>query len=203
MIPLILTVMAISISGVMAPGPMFAVTVAKSYHSPWAGAKISIGHAVVEVPLILVIYFGFATFFEIIIVQILLSLIGGAMIVWMGIGMFRSRREVTQEGRDLKYGAVTAGIVMSITNPFFLLWWATVGSLLVMRFKEFGLIGIPVFIFVHWVCDLIWLSFVSVVIYKTRSLWGKHLQEIIFIICALLLAGFGTWFIVAGLQLIF
>lgn len=200
--PLILTVLVISISGVMTPGPMFAVTVAKSYRSPWAGAKISLGHAIIEVPLILLIYFGFAAFFENTAVQVVLSLLGGGMIIWMGIGMFRTRREVVESSRDLKYGAVTAGIMMSATNPFFLLWWATVGSLLVMKFKEFGAAGLPVFIFTHWVCDLIWLSIVSVVIYKTRSLWGKKFQEWVFILCSVLLAGFGGWFIFSGVKLL-
>jgi len=200
--PLILTVLVISISGVMTPGPMFAVTVAKSYRSPWAGAKISLGHAVVEVPLILLIYFGFATFFENTAVQIVLSLLGGGMIIWMGVGMFRTRREVVESGKDLKYGAVTAGIIMSATNPFFLLWWATVGSLLVMKFKAFGTAGLPVFIFTHWVCDLIWLSLVSAVIYKTRSFWGKKFQEWIFILCSVLLVGFGGWFIFSGIKLL-
>ena len=58
--PLITLVIGVSISGVIAPGPMFAVTLAKSYKSPWAGTLMSLGHAVIEVPLILFIYFGFA-----------------------------------------------------------------------------------------------------------------------------------------------
>jgi len=200
---LILTVLVVSISGVMMPGPMFAVTVAKSYRSPWAGPKIAIGHAIVEVPLILLIYFGFAHFFGNNIVQIVLSLAGGGMIVWMGIGMFRTRKDVVENGRDLKYGPITAGIIMSATNPFFLLWWATAGMLLVMKFKDYGVAGLSVFVFTHWICDLIWLSIVSMVIYKTRSLWGKKFQEWVFILCSLLLVGFGIWFISTGIGQIF
>ncbi len=200
MLPIILSVIVISLSGVMTPGPMFAVTVAKSYRSPWAGVQISLGHAVVEVPIILLIYFGFSRFFENNIVQIVLSIIGGAMIIWMGIGMFRARREVVDSGKDLAYGGVTAGIIMSISNPFFLLWWATVGITLVMKFVEYGTVGLPVFILTHWTCDLIWLSIVSVVIYRTKTLWGKNFQTAIFIVCSLLLLGFGAWFMVSGVQ---
>ena len=200
MLPIILSVIVISLSGVMTPGPMFAVTVAKSYRSPWAGVQISLGHAVVEVPIILLIYFGFSRFFENNIVQIVLSIIGGAMIIWMGIGMFRARRDVVDSGKDLAYGGVTAGIIMSISNPFFLLWWATVGITLVMKFVEYGTVGLPVFILTHWTCDLIWLSIVSMVIYRTKTLWGKNFQTAIFIVCSLLLLGFGVWFIVSGVQ---
>jgi threonine/homoserine/homoserine lactone efflux protein len=200
MLAIIFSVIVISLSGVMMPGPMFAVTVAKSYHSPWAGTKISICHAIVEVPLILLIYFGFAQFFQHDAVQIGLSLAGGAVIIWLGINMFRARKDVVASGKDLKYGAITAGIVMSAINPLFLLWWATVGSMLVMKFIAFGTVGLPVLIIIHWACDLVWLSLVSVLIYRTKALWGMRLQEWIFAICSLLLVGFGVWYLISGIQ---
>jgi len=202
MLPILLSVVVISLSGVMMPGPMFAVTLAKSCKSPWAGAQISLGHAVIEVPLMLLIYFGFAQFFQNTIVQITLGVVGGGMIIWLGIGMFRARAQVVKEGKDLPYNAFTAGILTSGLNPFFLLWWATVGSLLIMKFLNFGVTGLALFIVVHWLCDLVWLSLVSVTVYKTHSLWGRKLQEGLFIVCSLLLVGFGGWFLVSGIQLL-
>ena len=80
------------------------------------------------------------------------------------------------------------------------LWWATIGSLLIMRFLDFGITGLIVFIIVHWLGDLVWHSFVSVLVYRTKSLWGEKFQEWLFIACALLLAGFGIWFMVSGIQ---
>ncbi len=200
MLPVLLSVAVISLSGVMMPGPMFAITVAKSYRSPWAGPLIAIGHAVIEVPLILLIYFGFARFFENTTVQLVLSIAGGAMIIWLGIGMFRARTEVVHQGRDLSYNAITAGIVLSALNPFFLIWWATVGSMLIMKVVDYGAAGLVAFTAVHWSCDLVWLSIVSVLIYRTQALWGKRFQEGLFIACSLLLVGFGGWFIVSGIQ---
>ena len=200
MLAIILSVIVISLSGVMMPGPMFAVAVAKSYRSPWAGTKMSVGHAMIEVPIILLIYFGFARFFQNNAVQIALSLIGGAVIIWLGINMFRARKEAVEKGKDLKYGAVTAGIVMSAINPLFLLWWATVGAMLVMKFNAYGTIGLPVLIITHWTCDLVWLTFVSVLIYRTKGLWGVRLQEWIFAVCSLLLVGFGVWYLISGIQ---
>jgi len=179
---------------------MFAMTLAKSYRTPWAGTWISLGHAVIEVPLILLIYFGFARFFENNIVQVVLSIVGGGMIIWLGISMFRARTEVVQGSKDLPYNAFVAGIITSGLNPFFLLWWATIGSMLIMKFLDFGTTGLIVFIIVHWLCDLAWLSFVSNIVYRTHSLWGRKLQEGIFIACSLLLVGFGAWFLVSGIQ---
>ena len=121
MLPIILSIVVISFSGVMMPGPMFAVTLTKSYRSPWAGVWIALGHAVIEVPVILLIYFGFGHFFQSDIVQLVLSVAGGGMIFWMGIGMFRVRTSVVREGKDLPYHAFFAGIIMSGLNAFFLL----------------------------------------------------------------------------------
>ncbi len=202
MLPILLSVIIISFSGVMAPGPMFAVTLAKSYKSPLAGTQIALGHAVIEVPLILLIYFGFARFFENSTVQLVLSLVGGGMIIWMGIGMFRARAEVVQKGKDLPYNAFTAGILTSVFNPFFLLWWATIGSMLVMKFLDFGITGLVIFIVAHWLCDLVWLSLISMLIYRTHTLWGLKFQEWVFIACSLLLVGFGGWFMISGVRLV-
>jgi threonine/homoserine/homoserine lactone efflux protein len=200
LLAVIFSVIVLSLSGVMMPGPMFAVTVAKSYRSPWAGTKVSIGHAIIEVPIILLIYFGFGQFFQHQAVQIILSLIGGAVIIWLGINMFRARKDVVESGKDLKYGAITTGIVMSAINPLFLLWWATVGSMLVMKFVAYGTVGLPVLIITHWTCDLVWLSLVSVMIYRTKALWGMKLQQWIFAVCSLLLIGFGVWYLFSGIQ---
>ena len=57
------------------------------------------------------------------------------------------------------------------------------------------------FIVAHWLCDLVWLSLVSILVYKTKSLWGHKLQEGVFIACSLLLVGFGGWFLVSGIQI--
>ncbi len=202
MLAILSSVVVISFSGVMMPGPMFAVALAKSYRSPWAGTLMALGHAVIEVPLILLIYFGFARFFQDSLVQMVLSLLGGGMIIWLGVSMFRARAEVVRGGKDLPYNALVAGIIMSGLNPFFLLWWATIGSLLIMKFLGFGGTGLAIFIVAHWLCDLIWLSFVSVTFNKTHSLWGRGWQEGLFIACSLLLVGFGAWFIVSGIKLV-
>ena len=194
------TVIFTSLSGVMAPGPMFAVTLAKSLKSPWAGFLVSLGHAVIEVPLILLVYFGLAQFFENEVVSLVLGILGGGMIIWMGIGLFRARREMAREGKDTTYSAFMAGILMSGLNPFFLVWWVTVGSLLLMNFLDaVGDWGLTLFIVVHWLCDLVWLSLVSVVIYRTRKFWSPKIQEWAFVLLALALLYFGGYFIVKGI----
>jgi len=71
-----------------------------------------------------------------------------------------------------------------------------------MRFLEFDIKGLIIFIIVHWLCDLIWLSFVSVTVYRTNTLWNRRAHEWLFIVCSLILVGFGGWFLVSGIRLV-
>jgi len=194
------TVVITSLSGVMMPGPMFTVTLAKSLKSPWAGVMVSLGHAVVEVPLIVLVYFGLANFFQNEILKLVLSVVGGGMIIWMGYDLFHARKKIVSEGKDTRYNAFIAGILMSGLNPFFLLWWVTVGSLLIVNFRAaVGSWGLPFFIIVHWLCDLVWLTLVSVTIFRTHSFWGEKVQEWVFIVLSVALLYFGGQFIVKGI----
>ncbi len=205
MLPILLSVVVISLSGVMQPGIVTAMAIAKGYKSPWAGSYVALGHAVIEVPLIMLIYFGFGQFFQNTIVQVVLSIVGGMMIIWLGIAMFRARNEIVHRGKDLPYNAFTAGIITSLVNPFFWLWWATVGSLLIMKLSDYAVRGLIAFTFAHWLCDLLWLSIISFFIFYTQRLWGRwatRVQEGIFIVCSLLLVGFGGWFLVSGILLV-
>ncbi|MFZ1915216.1 MAG: hypothetical protein WBQ62_10270 [Dehalococcoidales bacterium] len=69
-----------------------------------------------------------------------------------------------------------------------------------MKITAYGGDWLPVMIVVHWLCDLAWLTLVSVLIYRTKNLWGLKLQEWIFAVCSLLLVGFGVWYLISGIQ---
>jgi threonine/homoserine/homoserine lactone efflux protein len=202
MVPFLSSVAVISLSGVMMPGPMFAVAVARSYRSQFAGVQMALGHAIVEVPLMLLIYFGLARFFDREPVQVALYLVGGSILVWMGSAMFRKMGRSVAEGAELPYNSVIAGVVTSAINPFFFLWWAAVGSMLVMKSLTFGLIGFTLLIIVHLGCDFGWLSFISNIVHRTQSRWKEKFRAGLFIACSFLLIGFGGWFLSSGIRLL-
>ncbi len=196
------SVAVISLSGVMMPGPVFAVTVARSYKSQFTGIRVAVGHALIEIPLILLIYYGFASFFQDALVQKVLFLVGGAVLVWMGIRMLRTKGRVVEKGRDLPRNSVLAGAATTALNPFLILWWVTIGSMLIMKSLSFGLTGFILFAVVHLLCDFGWLAFVSVMVYRSKSLWGGKVQRGLIIASSLLLIGFGGWFLSSGFQVI-
>ena len=185
----------ISLSGVMAPGPMFAVTVAKGHSDPLAGAWISVGHGAVEFPLMAAIYLGLGSALAHGVVKDTVAVAGGAVLLVMGYGMIRARNTLVADGTALPYNAVTAGALSSAANPYFLLWWATVGAALVSRSLEFGLLGFVIFAIAHWLCDVGWCLVVSASVNKTKRFWSERLHRYIFVACGLILLYFGVWFV--------
>jgi len=184
----------ISLSGVMAPGPMFAVTVAKGHGDPLAGAWIGVGHGVVEFPLMAAIYFGLGSVFSHGAVKDVVAVAGGIVLVLMGYGMIKARNALAVDGRALPYNSVTAGVLSSAANPYFLLWWATVGAALISRSLEFGLLGFLVFAVAHWLCDVGWGLVVSASVNKTKRFWSERLHRYLFTACGIILLYFGVWF---------
>ena len=190
----LLSVIGISLSGVMAPGPVLAATITKGYHDKNAGVKIAIGHGIIEFPLIALLYFGFANYLNSPGVAKFIGLAGGLMLIFLGSMIFRTLRKPLQETTDLPYNSLTAGIVTTGANPYFFAWWATIGAALVVSATEFGIYGLLIFAVVHWSCDLVWDQIVSFTSFKTKHLWTKKVRNIIFGICGLVMIGFGLWY---------
>ncbi len=195
----------ISLSGVMAPGAMTAATIAEGTRNRWAGVLISIGHAAVEIPLIVVLILGLHFVFQWPAVQIAIGLFGGGFLIWMATGMFRQIRQIpAAQHPPPRTGAITTGIVLSAGNPYFLLWWATVGLNLALGAKELGVIALVLFAVVHWMCDLIWLSFLSFSAFYTSKhvgLFSGYIEKAILIFGSSALVIFGLKFIYDSLDL--
>ncbi len=177
------------------PGPVFAVTLSKGYESPLAGIGVALGHGIVELPLVAIIYFGFARFFHLELVKSVVGIAGGSILIYMGSAMFRTRLKINERNYSLSQGSVVAGFLTSVSNPYFFVWWATIGAALMTRAITFGLTGILLFVLVHWLSDLSWYYLVSSAVYRSKHLWSRKLHGILFGLCGAILIGFGGWFI--------
>ncbi|MCK4958276.1 MAG: LysE family transporter [Planctomycetes bacterium] len=186
----------ISLSGVMAPGSVTAAAIAHGSRSKNAGALIALGHGIIEIPLIFLIMFGLSVLFEAMAFRITVGLIGGSFLVWMGAEMLRQMNKADCEPeRTSAAGAVVTGLVLSATNPYFLLWWASVGLNLALQARKLGIIAFVLFALVHWLCDLIWLSLLSMASFKGSTLIGPKNRTYLLAFCATALIVFGVKFI--------
>jgi len=196
----LLSVAFISLSGVMMPGPVFAMAVAKGYKDRKAGILIALGHAAVEFPLMFLIYFGFTWFFSSITVQKVISFVGGLILIYTGLHLFKTQKKKNEELAGSKRGSFVVGVLTTVANPYFFLWWITIGAALILNASTFGFTAFLVFTVVHWSCDLLWDAFVSATVYGTRRFWTDKAYKIVFAFCFVILVGFGVWFIVSALR---
>jgi threonine/homoserine/homoserine lactone efflux protein len=189
-------VIVISLSGVMAPGPVTAAAIGMGARLRFAGMLLAIGHGIVEFPLMVLIVLGMGRILQLPTAQIVIGLAGGAFLLIMAVGMLKSLRSAEiQETKVANSAPLLAGIILSAGNPYFLFWWATVGLALATTATGIGIWAFALFAVVHWLCDFIWLSVLSWASFKGTGLFGPRSQRIVLLICAVALFFFGLFFI--------
>ncbi len=193
---LFVEVVVISLSGVMAPGPITAAAIAMGARNRFAGALMAIGHGIVEFPLMILIMLGMNKLFESTNAKIIIGLAGGVFLLVMAIQMLRSLRGAEQQEAWIsKSGPILAGIVLSGGSPLFLIWWGSAGLKLATDAASLGIWACALFPIVHWLCDLVWLSALSWASFKGSVLLGPRGMRIVLMICSAALLVFGVVFI--------
>jgi threonine/homoserine/homoserine lactone efflux protein len=190
-------------TGAMMPGTLLAVTINESIRrGPKAGPLIVLGHAILEAALVAALVYGLAGFLANPRVIAVVSLAGGAVMGWMGWDMARSAKTLSlsaavSDRRTLH--PVAAGIVVSLSNPYWTLWWATTGLACVVMAKQFGRTGILVFFTGHILSDFAWYTFVSAGVAKGRNLMPDRIYRSLAFGCGIVLIGFAFWFVRTGI----
>jgi threonine/homoserine/homoserine lactone efflux protein len=189
-------VLVISLSGALAPGPVTAAAIGMGSRNRFAGALIALGHGIIEFPLMVLLIFGVGRLLTRPSVSTAIGLIGGGFLILMGVQMLRELGRVKVEAAPMtRSGPLTTGILLSAGNPYFLIWWATVGLTLITTAKEFGVWAFVLFALTHWLCDLVWLTALSWASFKGSVLLGPKSQRVVLAVCAAAMLGFGLYFI--------
>lgn len=180
----------------MAPGPVTTAAIAMGARSRYAGTFIALGHGIIEFPLMILIILGMGKIIESIRTQIVIGLAGGTFLLIMAIQMLISLKTTSNlQDRTRKEKPILTGLILSAGNPYFLLWWATIGLTLATRASQLGIWAFGLFAIVHWLCDCIWLQALSWASFKGTKLLGAKSQRIVLMICSAVLFFFGLFFI--------
>jgi len=208
MIQLLGTFFIISLTGALSPGPLTTVAIVEgSRRGKWSGIRLAIGHGMVEIVYVaaiaLVIWFGRQALLEQPIVIGLIAVVGGIFLVWMGWGMgvgaWRHRLSLESNADvDSKLGLVSTGSVVTISNPYWWVWWALVTPLYIERSLAWGVLGLIFLFVVHWSSDLGWLTGLAWLTGSGKALFSARVYRIVLIICGAALLFFGITFVVAG-----
>ena len=178
----------VGLSGAMSPGSYLTVTLARTMQrGPVSAALMLVGHALLEAALLIGFAFGLQNLLKIPAVLTGLALAGGAVLLWMGWGLMRGAISgsivadlETAEHAGLSahpMGAVAQGAVVSISNPYWTLWWATIGVKLAADGLAIGPVGVAAFFIGHQLADVSWYGFVISVAHRGKDLLTPRLYR--------------------------
>lgn len=198
------TSFVIALSGALMPGPVLTVTISESSRRGfWAGPLIIVGHGILELALVILLILGLGPYLSKDIVFGIIGLCGALILIWMAIGMFRSIPSLAfNQGTSTEVtgNLIVAGVLMSLANPYWIIWWATIGLGYIIYAMKFGTVGVIAFFAGHISADFAWYSVVSLAISKGRSFISDRLYKGIIAVCASALLVFGAWFGYMGIQ---
>ena len=181
LISFLLKAFIISFSGAMQPGPVSATAITSGTRNRYAGTLMAIGHAMLEFPVMILVLLGIGAFFRSPKAQIIVGLAGGLILLFMAVQMFRTARRYQQvKAQPRSEAPILAGIILSAGNPYFLIWWTTIGLKLATEAKSFGVWAFVLFALVHWLCDGGWLQALSWTSFKGATLLsGRNMRTIL------------------------
>lgn len=201
-----ITSFLVALSGALMPGPLLTLTVAESVGGRWTtGPLVMVGHGILELILLALLVFGLGGLLSQSSFIRVVGFAGGCALVFMGLLAIKGTG-------DIKAGAgnkpvrgtgalrlVLSGGVTSISNPYWILWWATVGMGYLALSGRLGIKGTATFFGGHIVADILWYTFVSVAAASGGKLIGGKAYRGIAIFCGVFLVCFGGYFIFRSL----
>lgn len=201
-----LSAMAIAISGAVMPGPLLTFTVRQAFSGGLkSGVLIMLGHALLELLLIALIFMGFDILLQSTVTQAIIGAVGGVLLGWMGVGMLLgalgNTLKIETEGTASTQSLVASGFLISAMNPYFLLWWAIIGlGFLLSAYQAFGFWGAGVWFAGHIATDFLWYGFLSWLIGKTSRFLDARLYRMMVGGLGVMLVFFGINFFYGALK---
>jgi threonine/homoserine/homoserine lactone efflux protein len=194
----------IALSGALMPGPLLTATISESPRRGFiTGPLMVAGHAILELGLVIALLLGLAPFLQRSSVFVATALSGSIILIWMAFGMFRSlpSLHLSWEGNPGRGNhPLVSGILMSIANPYWVIWWATIGLGYILYSWRFGFWGVAFFFAGHILADLLWYSLVSAAVAGGRHFLTDRLYRGLMALCAAFLMVFAGYFAYAGLE---
>jgi threonine/homoserine/homoserine lactone efflux protein len=201
----------IGFTGAMMPGPVTTLIVTETAKRGFiAGPLITIGHALLELAMVVALFFGLGDLLKQNLVAGAIGLLGGLFLLWMGFDIVRSAWQgrvsfsVAQRSGNAQVSGnpIIGGILTSIANPYWILWWATVGAAYLITFRAFGIAGIVAFYVGHSLADWVWNNVVAFVVATGRRVMTDQIYRGILVVCGAFLIALSFYFVSSGLNLL-
>jgi threonine/homoserine/homoserine lactone efflux protein len=209
----VITVVLVTVSGALAPGPLFFTVIS---HGMKSGAKgglaFSIGHTLFEFLLVLflafILNFGVKQVVGESVIRLSVGIVGGlALIAFGAIQIYESvkpktgnqQKEVKEKSQKVRH-LLVLGLAFTGLNPFFIVWWLTAGLLLIeqaLALASFA--GVLVMYVAHVWMDYAWLTGTAYLAKRGANILGSKGYRILVAVFGAVLICFGTYFLVSVL----
>ena len=192
-------VIIISASGVMSPGPLFAANITYGLREGVkSGIKIAIGHSIVELPLVIILGIGVFSLEIFPEFKTIISIFGALTL--FGFAALQIKTIVGKKKNILKkpkQGPIITGIVFSALNPFFIIWWITIGFKLISdAMMIWAFVGVLIVFLSHIWMDFAWLGLTAFLASKSKKIISNRNYKIIIFGLSLTLIYFGITFLI-------
>jgi threonine/homoserine/homoserine lactone efflux protein len=204
--------LVVALSGAIVPGPLLTYTIVKTLDTRRRGFLVGVwvigGHALLESVLIVGILLGFSTLLKNSVVIKIIGILGGSFLLYMGISIivdvikkrvkfeFGENRESAggSSSSALKVSnPILGGVLISMSNPYWWIWWATVGFgfMLQYRISFVNWQGLLSFLIGHEMGDLLWYVMISTLVFMGRHRIDEKIYNGVLIGCSAVIIGFG------------
>ncbi len=209
LIQIFFSAMIVGFSGALVPGPMFTLVVTRVAQKGFrASLLIVLGHAVAELAILVIFLFGLINYLKNEIVIKIIGILGGAGLLYLAYDMISSSiknkikidfdaspREKISNGKNNAF-ILAQGFLINLVNPYWYIWWVTVGAAFLIKSSSFGYMGTFIFYTGHISSDFIWYLFIGFILSRGKRIINQKAYRILFLICGLFLVYLGIKFII-------
>ncbi len=197
------TVIIVTASGALAPGPLsFGILMQGSKEGARSGFSCAIGHTIVEFPLVLALALGLLAAASQPMIKGVIGLAGGFGLIGFGaLQIYSVLRPKTAEGsvgktRTLPASSLLLGLGLTGLNPYFIVWWLTIGSVLIVQALAFAsMLGVLIMYVAHVWMDYAFLTSLAYFAKKGRNIAGSKYYKLMLISFGIILVWYGFSFV--------
>ena len=199
----------VAFSGALMPGPMLTLVIASvAQKGFWTSVFIVIGHSILELLIVISFYLGVLKYLDNPLVIKIISIVGGAFLIYMAVSIIvsiaRKKIKLDLDAKSIAKNLGTKntfiitgkGILISLANPYWYVWWLTIGATFMIKSVQHSFGGVAFFYTGHILADFIWYLFVGFLVSTGRRFFNQKIYIGILIVCSLFLLYLGVRFIV-------
>lgn len=202
----VVTVVLVTVSGALAPGPLFFANISKGVEFGARGGLIfAVAHTLVEFSLVVLLSFGLLVINSE-LVRMVIGVAGGVVLVFFGLmqvyGALKPKSgKVEEQAKASSHRLLLLGLALTGLNPYFVIWWLTAGAQLIVIALEFASLAGVLFMYVcHVWMDYVWLLGTAHLAKSGMRVIGFKWYRVLIAVFGMVLVYFGLSFLIGSIR---